>query len=89
MIICRDLMVQLGLSPYFKCQVLQWDDVTLSTKEPSGLLGKSDLTSCKMCEVIIHTAEPVSTREATEILIKILDIIYAKADHKQAADNTT
>ena len=33
-----------------------------------------------MREVAMHTAEPVSTREATERLVKILDITYAKAD---------
>ena len=29
MIIGRDLMVQLGLSDDFKCQVLQWDGETV------------------------------------------------------------
>ena len=37
----------------------------------------------------MHTAEPVSTREATERLVKILDITYAKAelDHVSANAN--
>ena len=43
------------------------------------MLGKSDITSHEMHEVVIHTAEPVTTREATETLVKILDSIYAKA----------
>ena len=42
-----------------------------------------------MCEVTIQTAEPVSTREATERLVKIIDITYAKADIKKEADNAT
>ena len=37
----------------------------------------------------MQTAEPVSTREATEILLKILDITYAKAYLKQVAYNST
>ena len=37
MIIGCDLMVQLGLLVNFKCQVLQWDGVTVPTKEPRGL----------------------------------------------------
>ena len=42
-----------------------------------------------MCEVVIHTAEPSYIREATDILVKILDITYVKADLKQVADNAT
>ena len=49
-------------------------------KEPSGLIGKPDLTSSEMCEVEMQTAEPVSTRETTEMLVRILDSTYAKAD---------
>ena len=40
-----------------------------------------------MCKVVINIAEPDSAREATEILVKILDITYAKADLKQVAYN--
>ena len=43
-------------------------------KEPIGLLGKSDLTSCDMCKVVIQTAEPVSKREATDRLVKSLKL---------------
>ena len=79
MIIGRDLMVQLGLPVDFKCQVLQWDDLIVPMKEPSGIIGKSDLTSHGMREVVMQTAEPASTREATEILEKILDNNSAKS----------
>ena len=64
-IIGRDLIVQLGLLEYFKPQILQWDGVTVAMKEPIGLRGKTDLTSREMSEVVIHTAKPVSTKEAT------------------------
>ena len=33
-----------------------------------------------MREVVMQTAEPVSIREATERLVKILDITYANED---------
>ena len=33
--------------------------------------------------------EPTSTREDTDILLKIIDSTYAKADLKQVADNAT
>ena len=51
MIIGHDLMVQLGLSADFKRKVLKWDGVTLPMKEPSGIQGKSYLTSHNMCKV--------------------------------------
>ena len=89
MIICRDLMVQLGLLDKFKRQVLQWDGVTTPMKEPSGLIRKPDLTSRKMREVAMQTAEPVSTRETTGRLVKPLKSNYAKADLKQVTGNET
>ena len=58
-------------------------------KEPSGLLGELYLTSPDMRKVVMQTAEPSSTREGTERLIKILDNTYAKLDLKQVAYNTT
>ena len=42
-----------------------------------------------MREVLMHTAETVSTREATERLVKILNSTYAKADLEQVAANAT
>ena len=42
-----------------------------------------------MCEIVIQTTEPVSTIEANEVLVKILDSTYSKADLKQVSDNTT
>ena len=35
----------------------------------------------------MHTAEPNSTREATERMVKILEITYAKADLEQVVSN--
>ena len=37
----------------------------------------------------MQTAEPASTIEATEILLKIIDSTYEKAYLKQVADNAT
>ena len=39
-IIGHDLMVQLGLSDYFKCQVHQWDGATVPMKQPIGMIGQ-------------------------------------------------
>ena len=42
-----------------------------------------------MREVVMQNTEPASTIEATEILVKILDSNYAKAELNQVADNAT
>ena len=85
MIIGRDLMVQLGLTAGFKLQVLQWDGATVYMKEPRSFIGKSNLTKCKMREVVMQTSEPASTQEDTKRMVSILDSTYAKSDLKQVA----
>ena len=62
MIIGSDLLVQIGLLAEFKHQVLQWDGVTVTMKEPRCLLGQTDQTSREIHKVVMHTEEPVSTR---------------------------
>ena len=42
-----------------------------------------------MREVVMQTAEPASTEEATEKMVKTLDSTYVKAYLKQVANNTT
>ena len=42
-----------------------------------------------MCKLFIQTSEPYSTREATELMFKILYIIYVKSGLKQVANNAT
>ena len=37
----------------------------------------------------MHPVEPASAREATDILVKILDSTYAKTDFRQVANNKT
>ena len=66
MIIGRDLMVQIGITANFKRQVLQWDGATVHMKESIKFLGQSDPTKREMSKVVMQTAEPASTREATE-----------------------
>ena len=76
-------MVQLGLTAKFKRQVLQRDGTTVHMKESINLLGRSNLTKCKMPKVVMQTAEPSSTLEATYIIVKIIYSTYAKVDLKQ------
>ena len=76
------------LDKYFKRQVLQWDGATVHTKEPRSLLRKYHLTKCEMHEVVMKTAEPDSTRESTDRMVKILDITYANAELEQAVSES-
>ena len=82
-------MVQLGLTAYFKRQVLQWDGATVHVMEPISLLGQSNLTKREIHKLIMQTTEIASTQEATERMVKILNSTYAKADLKKVADNKT
>ena len=42
-----------------------------------------------MCEVVMQTIEPVSTREANERSVKILNSNYVNASLNYVADNST
>ena len=79
-IIGCDLMVQLGILDDFKHHVLKWDGDKVPMKESRGMIGKTDLTSHDIHEVVTQTAEPVPTREATERTVTVFYSTYAKAE---------
>ena len=58
-------------------------------KEPTGLLSQTYLTSSEMCKVVMQAAEPVSTREATDSMVNIIDSTYAKSELEHLASNAT
>ena len=82
-------MVQLFLMDYFNLQVLQWDGAGVSMKYPICLLGQKYLTGHEICEVVIHTAEQVSTIRYTEIMVNVLDSTYENIYLEQLSDNST
>ena len=51
------------------------------------MLGQSNLTKREMREVVMQIAEPASTREATERMVKIVDSLYAKTYLKLVSNN--
>ena len=53
------------------------------------LIGKIDLTSRNIREVVINNAEPVYTREYTDRMVKILKSNYSKEYLEQVSTNTT
>ena len=89
MIIYREMMAQIDLTADLKRQVFQSDGTTVHMKDPIRSLGQSDLTKRNMRKAFMQTSEPASTRKATEILVEILDSIYAKEDLKEVANNAS
>ena len=71
----------------YKNQVLHWDVAALPMNDTISFLGQAYLTSLKMRKVVIHTAEPVSTRIDTPKRVKIIDITYDKSDLEHIAAN--
>ena len=63
-------MLQLGMKDKFGCQFLKWYETVVPMKELGNLMGQPYLTKRKMREVVIQTAEPYFTREATERMVK-------------------
>ena len=53
------------------------------------MLGQSDLTKREILEVVMQTTEPASTQEATERMVKILDITYTKAELEHVVSNAS
>ena len=50
------LKVQIGLTVDFKCQVLQWDGVTVFMKEYISFIGRYDITKHDMRKVVMQTS---------------------------------
>ena len=80
MIIYHYLMIQLGPKDEFGRQIIEWDDAVIPMKEPDNFLGKHDLTKRDMQKVVMQTAQPASTGEATQKFVKIVGSTYAKYD---------
>ena len=73
MIIVQDLMVKLGLTSGFKCQLLAWYNAVVSMKGPSSLTGQHELIKRDMLKLVMCTSEQASTKEATKIIAKSID----------------
>ena len=80
-------MVQPGLEINFKHQVLSWYNAVVPMKYSSSFLGQYNLNMSDMREVIIQTSEPASTKEATKIMVNIINSTYAKSNIEQVAAN--
>ena len=71
-------MIKFVLKADFGCQILEWDKNVVSIKDPDNFTGQTKLTKRNMGEVFIRTKEPDFTRQATERVVKVLAITYAK-----------
>ena len=66
---------------------MQWGNAVVHIKETVSLIGQNILTSWEMSEVVTHTAEPTSTKEDTEIMVKTIDNAYTNVDLEQVTEN--
>ena len=78
MVICRELMLQLGLKTELSRQLLEWYETVVPMKDPRNVLDQPDLTKIDMQEVVMQTAETASTIEATGFFAETLERTYAK-----------
>ena len=44
------------------------------------MLRQTDLTIREMCEAVMQNTDPVSTRKATDRMVKMIDSTYTKAE---------
>ena len=64
----------------FRLKLIPRDNDIVPMKEPGNLVFKPNLTKRDIQKVVMQISEPYSTIEATEVLVKIIDITYAKAN---------
>ena len=62
-------MVKLAPKANFGRQIIEWDNTIILIKEAGSFIVQPHLTKCEMQEVVIHTADPASTREDTVCLL--------------------
>ena len=48
MIICHELMVQIGLKANFGRKILEWEKTLIPMKDQGNFLGQPDLTKCEI-----------------------------------------
>ena len=53
---------------------MEWDYTVITMNEPDSFLGHTELTGCKMQELVMNTIYPDSTREDTKRFVKILEV---------------
>ena len=89
MIIGRDLLEKLSIDLRFTDRTIKWDDVIIPMKDCDFRWNQEVLSNKELRASIAQIAEPISTREATQRVVKILDSKYAKADLEKVAAEAT
>ena len=89
MIIGRDLLVKLGIDIRFTDQTIKWEDMLVPMKAFAPGKDHKSLSNREIRASIAQIAEPISTREATERVVRILDSNYAKANLEEVSEAAT
>ena len=53
MIICYNIIVNIGLVDNFKCKVIEWNEDVVPMKDLGNFLGKDNLTKSNIIEVVM------------------------------------
>jgi len=86
MVIGQDLMVKLGLITNYKRKVLIWDEVSVPMRSVYHTDSKPTFSRAEIIkQIMTQTAEQITTQEATERIVRILNRKYKKADLDQVA----
>jgi hypothetical protein len=85
MVIGQDLLVKLGLITDYKRKVLIWDEVSVPMRSVYHTDSKPTFSLAEIKQIMTQTAEPITTQEATERIVRILNSKYEKTDLDQVA----
>ena len=81
-------MEKLGIVMYFKAKTITIDEIILPMRNIENLTNKSKVQEAwARSNVLAH--EPISTEQATQRTVKILDANYKKADLQAVVNNCT
>ena len=87
MIIGRDLLNELNIDVRFSDKTIKWEDQLVPMKSFKNIWKNEHPSRREIKTTILRSVEPVSTKEATDRVVKILDSKYEKADLNKIADN--
>ena len=85
MIIARDIMNQLEFEISFKNKVISWEGMDIPMRD-FNRIKKWNLSKFKLKAIIQEMNEPITTQEATDRMLQILDSKYNKANLKHVIE---
>ena len=85
MIVGRDLLLELKIDISFENKIVSWEGIDIPMRD-FNRLRKWNISKYEVNTIIRESKEPIVTQVSTEIIIKILDSKYEKANLKAVVD---